>query len=157
MHASSDFRLTGIAAGLLSFVVFAAGHSADASVLEVGPGHKYAAIDKAYEAATVGDVILVHPKPGNKPYQKVALLVKKRQITFRGAISDDMRVRLSGGWYDYSGRGSVPRAFFQFDRGADGCVVEGFELFGAQNSTHNAAGVRINQANDITIRNKTWF
>jgi len=143
----------GLVGGLLSVLMFVPERSADAAVLQVGAGRKYVAIDKAYEAATIGDVILVHPRPGNVPYREVALLVKKRRITFRAAINGNRRVRLSGAGYDYSGRGPVPRAIFQFGRGADGCVVEGFELFEAHNSTHNAAGVRINQANDITIRN----
>ena len=51
------------------------------------------------------------------------------------------------------GRGPVPRAIFQFDPQADGCVLEGFELFDAHNDEHNGAGVRINQANDVTVRN----
>jgi hypothetical protein len=63
------------------------------------------------------------------------------------------RVALSGKGYDYSGRGSIPRAIFQFNRGADGCVLDGFELSGAHNDSHNGAGVRINQANHVIVRN----
>lgn len=40
----------------------------------------------------------------------------------------------------------------QVDPGADGFVLDGFELSGARNHSHNGAGVRINQANHVTIR-----
>ena len=120
----------------------------------VGPGRQYAAIAAAYKQAQPGDTILVHPRRGNAPYRRVALLIKKPNITIQAVPGPaGRRVRLSGKGYDHSGRGSIPRAIFQFNRGADGCVVEGFELLYAHNDSGNAAGVRINQANDITIRN----
>ena len=59
---------------------------------------------------------------------------------------------MSGAGFDYSGRGRVPRAIVQFNRGADGGLLEGFELFDAHNGSFNGAGVRINQANDVTVR-----
>ena len=62
-------------------------------------------------------------------------------------------VAISGQGFDYSGAGSTPRAIFQFNPGADNCTLEGFELSGAHNSSHNGAGVRINQANHVAIRN----
>jgi hypothetical protein len=55
--------------------------------------------------------------------------------------------------FNYSGSGATPRAVFQFNRGNDHCTLEGFELSGAHNDTHNGAGVRINQANHVTVRN----
>ena len=154
MHASvRGFRSPG-SAGLLFAVVAVVCGSARAAELEVGPGQRFATIEEAYRAASSGDVVLVHAQRGGKPYTQVALLVKKPRVTFRG-IADraGRRVRLSGVGYDYSGRGSVPRAIFQFDRGADGCVVEGFEMLKAHNDSANGAAVRINQANDVTIRN----
>ncbi|NQT16701.1 MAG: right-handed parallel beta-helix repeat-containing protein, partial [Planctomycetes bacterium] len=63
------------------------------------------------------------------------------------------RVKISGEGFDYSGRGSIPRAIFQFNRGADYCILEGFELSDAHNGSHNGAGVRINQANHVRVRN----
>ena len=60
---------------------------------------------------------------------------------------------ISGKGFDYRGVGSVPRAIFQFNPGADHCTLEGFELVAAHNESHNGAGVRINQANHVTIRN----
>jgi hypothetical protein len=62
-------------------------------------------------------------------------------------------VTINGRSFDYSGAGSTPRAIFQFNAGADNCTLEGFELVGAHNSSHNGAGVRINQANHVTVRN----
>ena len=46
----------------------------------------------------------------------------------------------------------MPRAIFQFNPGSDHCTLEGFELSGAHNSSHNGAGVRINQANHVSVR-----
>ena len=127
---------------------------AAAATLEVGPGKRFERIEQANAKAADGDVILVHPREGGKAYEKVAVYVRRKNITFRAATAKDkQRVKISGKGFDYSGRGSTPRAIFQFNRGTDGCTLDGFELFGAHNSSHNGAGVRINQANHVTIRN----
>ena len=121
-------------------------------VLEVGPGRGYATIEAAMAAASAGDTILVYPRPQHQPYARVALYVEKPRLTFR-AVPDGTatHVTLSGAGFNYSGVGHTPRAVVQFNRGADGCALEGFELTGAHNDSHNGAGVRINQANHTTI------
>ena len=122
--------------------------------LTVGPGKQFPSIMHANAAARPGDVILVHPLPGDKPYSQVAIFVRQKNITFRAVPAKGKRwVRLSGEGFDYSGRGSTPRAMFQFNRGTDNCTLEGFDLSGAMNKSFNGAGVRINQANNVTIRN----
>ncbi len=121
-----------------------------AAELHVGPGKAHATIEAAYAAAAGGDVILVHPLPDGRAYEKVALYLTK-PVTIRGVGPE--RVKLSGKGFDYSGRGSTPRAMFQFNAGSDGSTLENFELSGAHNASHNGAGVRINQADRITVRN----
>lgn len=122
-----------------------------AATLEVGPGKAFARLEEANAKAQAGDTILVYPAP--QPYAQVAVFVRLPRLTFRAVpAAAGGFVALSGSGYDYSGAGSVPRAIFQFNRGADGCVLEGFELSGAHNSSHNGAGVRINQANQVTVR-----
>lgn len=106
----------------------------------------------ALVVAQAGDIVLVHPRPENQPYEKVALLVTRPRIAIRAATWPSVRVPLSGRGCDYHGRGNTPRAIVQFNQGADGALLEGFELFGAHNDSHNAATVRINQANRVTIR-----
>lgn len=121
--------------------------------LDVGPGRQFDRIEAAYARASAGDVIAVYPQAGNEPYARAALKVTLpglHIVGMRDAIG--ARVALSGKDYDYSGVAAVPRAVFQFDRSAQGCVLEGFEIFGAHNDSHNGAGIRINQANDIVIR-----
>ncbi|MFO1489760.1 MAG: right-handed parallel beta-helix repeat-containing protein [Kiritimatiellia bacterium] len=118
----------------------------------VGAGGTHARIEEAVGAAAPGDVILVHPQAGNQAYQKVALAVNTPRLTIKAAGGAGERIPLNGAGGDYSGRGPVPRAIVQFNPGADGCVLEGFELLGAHNESHNGAGVRINQADDVTIR-----
>jgi len=59
---------------------------------------------------------------------------------------------LSGRGFVHSGRGRTPRAIVQFDPAANDGVLAGFELTGASNATDNGAGVRINQANRVSIR-----
>ena len=122
-----------------------------AAELTVGPDKPFQRIEDALAKAQNGDTILVWPRAGSAAYEKVAVFVTKSHITFKASWRD--RVALSGKGFDYSGSGSTPRAIFQFNRGADGCVLEGFELSGAHNDSHNGAGVRINQANDVTVRN----
>ena len=125
-------------------------HSA---TIEVGPGKTFARIEDANEKAKPGDVILVYPLEGGVPYKGTTVYVRQKGITFRGVTDDPTgRVKISGEGFDYSGRGSTPRAIFQFNRGADNCVLEGFELSGAHNESQNGAGVRINQANNVMIR-----
>jgi hypothetical protein len=148
---------------LLAFCVLPAA-GVPAAVLEVGqsPVHPYARIEDALAKAQPGDTILVFGNAQDVPYEKTAILVTKPRIIFKGAPSKPTiltdvggggRVPLSGKGFDYTGAGSVPRAIFQFNPGADGCVLEGFDLFGAHNESHNGSGVRINQANNVTIRN----
>lgn len=125
-----------------------------AATLQVGPGKPFARIEDANAKAKPGDVILVSPRENDLPYEKVGVYVREPNLTFRAApVRGTNRVKISGKGFDHSGRGSIPRAIFQFNRGADHCVLEGFELFGAHNESHNGAGVRINQANHVTIRN----
>ncbi len=130
--------------------------SADAAsaTLEVGPGKAFGRIEDAVDAADSGDVIHVFPLPEGRAYERVAVLVDKPRLTIRAAgVSRRERVKLSGSGFEHSGRGRVPRGIVQFNPGADGGVLAGFEIRGASNATDNGAGVRINQANRVTIRN----
>ncbi len=127
---------------------------AAAATLKVGPGKPFARIEEANAKAQPGDVILVYPRPGGQPYEKTAVFVRQKNLTFRAVPGRGTRwVAISGKGFDYSGAGSTPRAIFQFNRGADRCTLEGFELSGAHNDRHNGAGVRINQANHVAVRN----
>ena len=124
-----------------------------AATLEVGPGKPFPRIEEANAKAQAGDVILVYPRAGGRPYDKTAVFVRQKNLTFRGVPgAAKPYVAISGQGFDYSGAGSTPRAIFQFNPGTDNCTLEGFELSGAHNSSHNGAGVRINQANHVAIR-----
>lgn len=128
--------------------------AASAATLEVGPGKRLWRIEDANAQAKPGDVIEVYPLPDGLSYQQVAVYVRKPRLTFRGVMGKNGEpVKLSGEGFVYSGRGRTPRAMFQFNRGADGCVLENFEIFGAHNREHIGAGVRIVFANDVTVRN----
>jgi hypothetical protein len=127
---------------------------ATAATLEVGPGKPWGRIEEANAKAKAGDLILVYPRRDGRPYEKTAVYVRQRDLTFRAVPRKGGRwVTLSGKGFNHSGVGSTPRAIFQFNPGADGCVLEGFELTAAHNDSHNAAGVRINGANHVTVRN----
>lgn len=140
-----------VCAGVL---ILGASFAASAATLEVGPGRRFARIEEANRNARPGDVVLIFPLKDGAAYEAVAVYVDKKQLTFRGVLSKDgARVSVSGKGFDYSGVGRTPRAIFQFNRGADGCVLENLELSGAHNDSHNGAGVRISQANDVTVRN----
>lgn len=121
---------------------------ARAAELKVGPEQAFAHIEDALTQARAGDMILIHPLPNHEPYAQVGLNITKPRLTLKAVGG---RVVLSGKGGDQNGRGALPRAIIQFSRGADGGRLEGFELTGAHNNSHNGAGVRINQANDVTI------
>ena len=119
-----------------------------AATLEVGPGLAFERVEDALAAAGAGDTLLVRPRPGGAAYERPALLVNK-PVIIRAAGP----VVFDGAGFDYSGNGRVPRAIVQFDPGASGSTLEGFTLVNARNGWRNAAGVRVNQANNITVTN----
>lgn len=125
-------------------------------VSDAGPFFR---IEDAVVMANPGDTILVSAKKDGTPYQKVAVLVQKPNLLIKAHIEDagaeTKPVVLDGAGFDYSGIGATPRAIIQFEPGANGCELAGFVLCHAKNETYNAAGVRINQANNVTIKNCT--
>ena len=120
-----------------------------AATLEVGPGKQYTRIEDAVAKAQAGDTIVVYPLDSGQPYKRVALQIHTPDLTIKSAQG---RIRIDGSGYDYSGAGRIPRAIVQFDPEANGCILAGFTLCNARNASHNGAGVRINQASRITIR-----
>jgi hypothetical protein len=150
IYWTDNNALSALAAAML----FWFSQSASAATLEVGPGKPLARIEEANAQARPGDVILVYPRPRGQPYQQTAVFVRQKNLTFRTVPNkDSRRVTISGQGFNYNGVGGTPRAIFQFNPGTDGCVLEGFELTAAHNDSHNGAGVRINQANQVVIRN----
>jgi hypothetical protein len=144
----------GRLAAAVLFGVSLVSATGSAATLEVGPGKPFARIEDANARAQAGDMILVYPRADGQPYQQTAVFVRQALLTFRGVAAEGERwVKIDGSGFDYSGRGSTPRAIFQFNADTDHCVLEGFELTGAHNGSHNGAGVRINQANHVTVRN----
>ncbi len=122
--------------------------------LSVGPHKTYATIEQAMSAARPSETIVIYPRADNQPYEQAAFLVTKPRIAIRGMPDKQgRRVVLSGQGFEYSGEGKTPRAIFQFEKNAEDCVLDGFELVEAHNAGGNGAGVRINQANNVTIRN----
>ena len=122
-----------------------------AAILEVGPDKPFDRIELALAKAHAGDEVVVYPLPDGKAYPRTALMVRTARLTIRSSDPQQL-VALDGKGFDYSGQGSIPRAIVQFDPSASGSTLEGFDLAGARNFSFNAAGVRINAANDITIR-----
>lgn len=125
----------------------------DVAGLTVGPGRDFAAIEDAYAAAADDDRILVFPEDAGAPYVHPVLQVHKPGLAFYGVRPvDGALVKLDGTGFNYNGAGPVPRAIFQFNPDASGGLVSGFELYNATNDSYNGAGVRINQANNVTVR-----
>lgn len=155
-HELRRFRLIGIVWLTMAALLLAGSllsRPSRAETLEVGPGKRFSRIEEANAQARPGDVILVHPRTGGEPYERTAVYVRQARLTFRAVQAEGSRwVKIDGSGFDYSGRGSTPRALFQFNAGTDDCVLEGFELSGAHNDSHNGAGVRINQANNVIVR-----
>ncbi len=122
-----------------------------AAEIAVGPEKAFSRLEDAVAAARAGDAITVYPLPDNRPYEKTAIFIATPRLSIRAQKGH--RVGLSGRGFDYSGKGRIPRAIVQFGPGASGSVLDGFELFDAHNDSFNGAGVRIVQANDVSIRN----
>ena len=135
----------------LFLMLICLGFRVSGKTLEVGPDKTYASLSRAVSEAVSGDTICVYPAPLSTSYPQVALRITCSNLTIRAIGA----VVLDGEGFDYSGRGTTPRAIVQFDPGADNCILEGFTLIHARNSSYNGAGVRINQANGITIRSCT--
>jgi len=129
---------------------------ASAKILQVGPGHRWNSIAAAVRAAHPGDIIKVWPLPDHQAYRRAAVLVNKPRITIESAVPG-RNVVIDGAGFNYSGRGPIPRAIFQFNSRAKGCTLRGFNLTGAHNRAGNGAGVRINAANHVSIVNCRIF
>ena len=136
----------------MAYVCFSWAGAMHAAVLEVGDDKPFQQLEKAVAAAKNGDEIIVHPKRDGTAYRQSAVLVRTPNLTIRSA-DPQKPVELDGDGFVYSGRGDIPRAIVQFDPEASGCTLDGFRLVNARNESHNGAGVRINQANDVMIRN----
>lgn len=95
------------------------------------------------------DTIEIYRTTGDV-YIRPMVLVTKANLRFVGMEATP--VVLDGTGANYSGAGSVPRAIFQANPGASGLVIENLELRNARNSSFNGAGLRINQASNVTIR-----
>ncbi len=119
------------------------------TTLEVGPGKAYSRIEVAVKAAKSGDTIAIFPDPTG--YAKSAVRIQTPGLTIRGI--DTKPVSIKGDGFEYSGDGSVPRAIIQVDPEGEGAKIENLDLSGAHNSTFNGAGVRIQAANQVTVRN----
>ncbi|MBF0309148.1 MAG: right-handed parallel beta-helix repeat-containing protein [Magnetococcales bacterium] len=121
-----------------------------AAVLEVGEGRPFAHPQAALAAVKAGDEIRVHPLSDGKPYPGVTLRLNLPGLTLRGM--GEKPVLLSAKGVDLSGRGPVPRAVIQLDPSAQGALIDHFEIVNGHNDDGNAAGIRVNQANDVTVR-----
>lgn len=135
-----NLRIVGHCLGAASLSI-----TAFAATLDVGSTNTFSRIEAALVKAKPGDVIVVYPGA----YQQTALLVTTPRLSFKAAAPN---ITLDGQGFNYSGKGRVPRAIIQFDPSASGCTLEGFVLLHASNESFNGAGVRINQANNIVIR-----
>jgi hypothetical protein len=153
MYQSFLCGAPGLRCALITLLLLVWSVGARAATLEVGPGRAFDRLEAAVAAARPGDEIRVHPPPGGGAYERVAVLVDKPRLSIRAAgVGAGERVTLSGRGFVHSGRGRTPRAIVQFDPAANDGVLAGFELTGASNATDNGAGVRINQANRVSIR-----
>ena len=118
--------------------------------LHVGSGQAYSRIEDAVAAAKPGAKIIVHPLSNGAAYKEVKLKIDKPNLTIQAATPNQPIV-LDGDGVNYTGAGSTPRAIVQFCAHGSGGTLDGFVLRNAHNDSHNAAGVRISQANDVTI------
>ncbi|CAN5379338.1 hypothetical protein BH11ARM1_BH11ARM1_02510 [soil metagenome] len=116
------------------------------AIFAVGDGQTYSRIEDALRAAHEGDTIDVYPIIGG--YSKTALLIKTPGLTIEGVGKHQVLIR--GDDFDYSGSGQVPRAIFQV--AADRVTIKNFDLARAHNQSYNAAGIRIDAASNVTVK-----
>jgi len=135
-----------------AFVYLSLACTTFAATLEVGDDKTFQQIEKAIAAAKPGDEIVIHPKHDGTAYRQPALLIRTPKLTIR-SVDPQNPVELDGNGFNYSGIGNIPRAIIQFDPQASNCTLDGFRLINARNDSFNGAGARINQANNVTIRN----
>ena len=127
------FALAALAAG---------GSMAQAATLEVGVGKKYSSISAAAAAANPYDTIIVYPG------------------TYKGAVLYDanLTVRTPVG----SPRGSaIVTGATMLDKGlfvtkGSNIVIDGFRFTGAESTSRNGAGIRVESKN-LTVRNSEFI
>ena len=70
-----------------------------AATLEVGP-KQFCGSKRRTQRARAGDVVLVYPRAGERPYVKTAVFVRQKNLTFRGVAGiarsyiADQRIRV---------------------------------------------------------------
>lgn len=117
----------------------------------IGAGRGFLRIEDGLSALKAGDTLLIYPRPDGQPYEQVAIRITEPDITVRSAPGTT--VALDGTGVLYTGSGAVPRAIIEFAPDAHGGRVEGLHLTNARNRDGNAAGIRINAADNVTIAN----
>ena len=133
---------------LSTLISIALCHLPSVATLKVGPGKEFARIEDAVARASSGDTILVYPDPSG--YPRTALRIQVASLTIRGIGLKPVAV--TGQGFDYSGSGSAPRAIIQVEPGGEKAKIENLDLSGAHNQSFNGAGVRIQAASDVTVR-----
>lgn len=117
----------------------------------IGAGRGFLRIEDGLSALKAGDTLLIYPHPDGRPYQQVAIRITEPDITVRSAPGTT--VALDGSGRLYTGSGGVPQAIIEFAPEAHGGRVEGLHLSNARNREGNAAGIRIDAADNVTIAN----
>lgn len=117
----------------------------------IGAGRGFLRIEDGLSALKAGDTLLIYPRSDGKPYEQVAIRITEPDITVRSAPGTT--VALDGTGKLYTGTGAVPRAIIEFAPDAHGGRVENLQLTNARNREGNAAGVRIDAADNVTIVN----
>lgn len=123
-----------------------------AAEISVGPGKGFTRIEDAVTQAEPGDTVVIHARGDGSPYARTAVHIRKPRISLRGMVDGDGNPPvLDGSGGAYAGTGGGPRAIIEFGPDAEGGSVTGLRLTRAHNASHNAAGVRINGANGVTV------
>ena len=120
--------------------------SADAAVLQVGPGKTYTKPSQAYSAAMDGDTIEI----AAGLYLNDPICITKNNLTFRG-VGGKAHFKVEGSPRPPLAKGSGCTGKGIFVTKGNNTTIENLEFSGARNSDRNGAGIR-HQGINLIVR-----
>jgi len=128
--------LTGLLVLVLTLLAFPVLTSADPGELHVGPGHPYATIQAAVDAAIPYDTIIIHDA-GTDPDYEENVDVGVNHLTIEEAEGEEVTVK------------AADSGDHVFEVTMDYVTIRGLDIYGAMSS----AGIFLDNASDCTIGN----
>lgn len=125
---------------------------ADSKDFHVGASQEFNTMSAVKNQLQPGDRVLIHPGTYHQAVKITAKGEIDRPILIQGVGNNKPVFDAEG--LNVSGEGSVPRAIFQIE--GSNIIIDNLEFKNARNG-NNGAGIRLNQSENVIIRNSSIY